>query len=128
MYSIVIHEFGFYYAGIITKADAIRIIDLLNKKGLSKSEIANRIGITRSSIYQWIWDIVKDIDYENKVKLLDLFYEIDKFEAINFIEEILKEHLKILEKEKEINFKPTIKVEKILVPASTTVQLGVVDY
>lgn len=121
-------SFGFYYAGIITKADAIRIIDLLNKKGLSKSEIANRIGITRSSIYQWIWDIVKDIDYENKVKLLDLFYEIDKFEAINFIEEILKEHLKILEKGKEINFKPTIKVEKILVPASTPVQLGVVDY
>jgi predicted DNA-binding protein YlxM (UPF0122 family) len=120
--------FGFYYAGIITKADAIRIIDLLNKKGLSKSEIANRIGITRGSIYQWIWDVVKDIYYENKVNLLDLFYEIDKFEAINFIEEILKEHLKILEKEKEINFKPTIKVEKILVPASTTVQLGVVDH
>lgn len=44
--------------------------------------------------------MVKDIDYENKVKLLDLFYEVDKFEAINFIEGILKEHLKILEKEK----------------------------
>jgi len=92
--------FGFYYAGIITKADAVRIVDLLNKKGLSKSEIANRIGITRSSIYLWIWDVVKDVDYENKVKLLDLFYEVDKFEAINFIEEILMGHLKILEKEK----------------------------
>ena len=92
--------FGFYYAGVITKADAMRIIDLLNKKGLSKSEIANRIGITRSSIYQWIWDAVKDMDYENKVKLLDLFYEIDKPEAINSIEGILKEHLKILEREK----------------------------
>ena len=92
--------FGFYYAGIITKADAVRIVDLLNKKGLSKSEVANRIGITRGSIYLWIWDIVKDIDYENKVKLLDLFYEVDKFEAINFIEEILMGHLKILEKEK----------------------------
>ena len=92
--------FGFYYAGIITKADAIRIVDLLNKKGLSKSEIANRIGITRGSIYLWIWDVVKDINHENKVKLLDLFYEVDKFEAINFIEEILMGHLKILEKEK----------------------------
>ncbi len=92
--------FGFYYAGIITKADAVRIVDLLNKRGLSKSEIANRIGITRGSIYQWIWDLVKDIDYENKVRLLDLFYEIDKFEAINFIEEILREHLKMLEKER----------------------------
>ena len=92
--------FGFYYAGIITKADAVRIVDLLNKKGLSKSEIANRIGITRGSIYLWIWDVVKDINHENKVKLLDLFYEIDKFEAINFIEEILREHLKMLEKEK----------------------------
>ncbi len=92
--------FGFYYAGIIAKADAVRIVDLLNKRGLSKSEIANRIGITRGSIYQWIWDLVKDIDYENKVRLLDLFYEIDKFEAINFIEEILRGHLKMLEKER----------------------------
>jgi len=96
-------SFGFYYAGMITKTDAIRIIDLLNKKGLSKSEIANRIGITRGAIYQWIWDVVKDMNYENKVKLLDLFYEIDKLEAINFIEEILKEYLRMLEKEKACN-------------------------
>ncbi|QXJ31922.1 helix-turn-helix domain-containing protein [Saccharolobus shibatae] len=116
--------FGYWYAGIITKADVIKIVNLLVKKGLSKTEIAKRIGITRGALYQWIWDMVKDIDYENKVKLLDLFYEVDKTAAINFVEEILEEHIRLLETEKSENFTPRTVIQSVITPAVSPITIS----
>ncbi|QXJ34925.1 helix-turn-helix domain-containing protein [Saccharolobus shibatae] len=116
--------FGYWYAGIITKADVIKIVNLLVKKGLSKTEIAKRIGITRGALYQWIWEMVKDIDYENKVKLLDLFYEVDKTAAINFVEEILEEHIRLLETEKSENFTPRTVIQSVITPAVSPITIS----
>ncbi|QKR00868.1 helix-turn-helix domain-containing protein [Metallosphaera tengchongensis] len=93
--------FGEDFGKFLTKVDCVRIVDiLLNENNVQLSEIAKIIGISRGAIYHWIWEMVKDIDDENKVKLLDLFYEKDKVRAISFIEDLLYEYMEFLNKEK----------------------------
>ena len=77
--------FGFYYAGVLSEADVTKIINILKNKGLSESEIIEKVG--------------RGSDLDTKVRLLDLFYDVDKVEAINFVKGILMQHLKILENE-----------------------------
>lgn len=116
--------FGFYYAGILTKSDVLRIIDALVRKGLTKAEIAERVGVSRGAIYQWISGEVSEVSHENKVRLLDLFYEVDKQHAIAFVEDILREHLELLEREKGVQtVKPGVKVEEVLAAYSPVTPL-----
>lgn len=58
------------------------------------------MGVHRGATYHWIWEMVRYIDDENKVRLLDLFYEKDKVRAILFICDLLGDYMEFLDQEK----------------------------
>ncbi len=93
--------FGEDFGKILTDADCISIVGILRDQyGMSLSEIAKEIGLRGEAIYRWIWEMVSDMDDENKVRLLDLFYEKDRVRAISFVRNVLKEYIEFLDREK----------------------------
>ncbi len=90
--------FGSDFAKFLDDADCISIIYILNRDyGIPLTEIIKEIGLKNDKNYQYIWQIVKDMKYRNKVELLDLFYETDRKRAINFMKELFRQYIRMLE-------------------------------
>ncbi len=93
--------FGEDFGKFLTNADCIRVVNILRAQyGMSLSEIAKEIGVRREAIYHWIWEMVNNIDNENKAKLLDLFYEKNKVRAMSFVRDLLEDYIEFLDREK----------------------------
>ncbi|AAY81304.1 helix-turn-helix domain-containing protein [Sulfolobus acidocaldarius] len=117
--------FGESFGKFLTKTDCVKIVNILRDEyNVNISEIAKKIGITRSAIYHWIWEIAKYIDEENKAKLLDLLYEKDRVRAISFVQELLVEYMGFLEKEKRKILKTTPELETRIIYTNPNVTIS----
>ncbi len=93
--------FGEDFGKFLTNRDYIRVVSIFRDQyGMSFSEIAKEIGVRREAIYHWSWEMVSDLDDDNKARLLDLFYKKDRIAAISFVRNLLEDYAEFLDREK----------------------------
>jgi hypothetical protein len=94
-------SFGSDFAKFLEETDCTAIIYILNKHyGMPLTEIVKEIQLKNDKNYRYAWEIAKDMSYENKIELLDLFYETDRRRAIDFMKELFRQYIMILERKK----------------------------
>lgn len=84
--------FGEEFSKFLSDADWVALLYIL--KTTYNVQIADQ-----SQAHKYLWEIVADLTEEQKVKLLDLFYEKDKKMAILFVHRVLMDWALFLERE-----------------------------
>jgi hypothetical protein len=84
--------FGEHFSKFLTDADWVALLHIL------KTTYDVQV-VDQAQGSKFLWEIVGELSEEQKVKLLDLFYEKDKKMAILFVHSVLMDYMTFLEHE-----------------------------